>query len=348
MLAALRTPDGEPFDLALTTNGSALRRLAQPLARRGPAADHVSPGLARRRDVPAHERRRLPGRAGARRHRRRASRRASARQDQRRPEARRERRRRSCRLARWARDAGHVLRFIEYMDVARRTAGASTTSCRRRRLSTRSAREWPLEPADADYRGRGRRALALRRRRRRDRRHRLRDAAVLRRLHPRPHLRRGQAVHVPVQRGRPRPARPAARGRVDEELRPASPALGRPRRSLLGAARRRPRTGCRRSRCSPSAADREPRPTARLSTNCPQRCGTRGQSTAGCGRSSWITPLTRPRSSRHVSSCPKGPPGIEEPRSHQGTSLPGPVASGASVPGRDGVPAPSPGRPGGT
>ena len=35
MLAELRTPDGEPVDLALTTNGSALRALARPLADAG-------------------------------------------------------------------------------------------------------------------------------------------------------------------------------------------------------------------------------------------------------------------------------------------------------------------------
>ena len=70
MLAALRTPDGEPLDLALTTNGSALRALARPLADAGPAARDGVPRLARRRRLPAHERRRLPGREGARRHRR--------------------------------------------------------------------------------------------------------------------------------------------------------------------------------------------------------------------------------------------------------------------------------------
>ena len=33
MLAAIRRPDGEPLDLTLTTNGSALRKLAGPLAK---------------------------------------------------------------------------------------------------------------------------------------------------------------------------------------------------------------------------------------------------------------------------------------------------------------------------
>ena len=35
MLAELRTPEGEPVDLTLTTNGSALRALAGPLATPG-------------------------------------------------------------------------------------------------------------------------------------------------------------------------------------------------------------------------------------------------------------------------------------------------------------------------
>src|SRR5438105_10723274 len=34
---------------------------------------------------------------------------------------------------------------------------------------------------------------------------------------------------------------------------------------------------------------------------------------------SWITALTRTTPGGHHSSCPKGPPGSEEPRSHQGT-----------------------------
>ena len=47
-LASLRTPEGGPVDLTLTTNGSALRPLAGAAARGGAAADHRQPGLARR------------------------------------------------------------------------------------------------------------------------------------------------------------------------------------------------------------------------------------------------------------------------------------------------------------
>ena len=60
-------------DLTLTTNGSLLAAQGRrPLAGRGPAARHGQPRLARRRRLPRHERRRLPGRARARGHRRRA------------------------------------------------------------------------------------------------------------------------------------------------------------------------------------------------------------------------------------------------------------------------------------
>ena len=46
-LAAIRQPDGEPVDLTLTTNGSALRPLAEPLARAGLGRITVSVRLAR-------------------------------------------------------------------------------------------------------------------------------------------------------------------------------------------------------------------------------------------------------------------------------------------------------------
>ena len=71
-LAALRTPEGEPIDLTLTTNGSALRALAGSLAAAGLARVTVVARLARRRGRRADERGRLPGVAGARRDRRRA------------------------------------------------------------------------------------------------------------------------------------------------------------------------------------------------------------------------------------------------------------------------------------
>ena len=50
-------------DLTLTTNGSLLPAKAEALATGRAAPDHRQPRLARRRDLPGAERRRLPGRA---------------------------------------------------------------------------------------------------------------------------------------------------------------------------------------------------------------------------------------------------------------------------------------------
>ena len=83
---------------------------------------------------------------------------------------------------------------------ARRTAGGSTTSSRPRRSSSAIDAEFPLEPVEPRLPRRGRAALALPRRRGRDRRHRVGHAAVLRRLHARADLGRGQALHLPVRR----------------------------------------------------------------------------------------------------------------------------------------------------
>jgi len=54
-LAALRTADGDPLDLTLTTNGSLLRKKARLLKRCRPAARHRLARLTGRSDLPAHE-----------------------------------------------------------------------------------------------------------------------------------------------------------------------------------------------------------------------------------------------------------------------------------------------------
>ena len=98
MLAAIRRPDGGPLDLTLTTNGSALRRLAGAAPRRRAAdGSPCQPRLARRRDVRSDERGRLPGRQGPRRDRRGAGGRARADQDQHGRPPRDRTRRASCR-----------------------------------------------------------------------------------------------------------------------------------------------------------------------------------------------------------------------------------------------------------
>ena len=73
---------------------------------------------------------------------------------------------------------------------------------RRARSCAASTREFPLEPADANYTRRGRGALALPRRLGRDRRHLLGHAGVLPRLHARAPVDRRQALHVPLRERR--------------------------------------------------------------------------------------------------------------------------------------------------
>ena len=116
MLAELRTPDGRALDLTLTTNGAALRSLGRAARGCGPAPGDGQPGLARRRGLRRDERRRLPvaqvlegidaalaaglGPVKVNMVVRRGINERSI-----------------LPMARWARDTGVTLRFIEYMDV---------------------------------------------------------------------------------------------------------------------------------------------------------------------------------------------------------------------------------------
>ena len=152
MLADLRTDDGEPVDLALTTNGSALRALARPLADAGlrritVSLDSLDDEVFRRMngvDFPVT--RVLGGIEAA-------------------VEAgfapikinvvlrRGENEEAVIPLARWARDAGHVLRFIEYMDVGTTNGWRLDEVVPAAEVVDRISQEWPLEPAIAGYRG---------------------------------------------------------------------------------------------------------------------------------------------------------------------------------------------------
>ncbi len=71
MLAALQTPDGRELDLTLTTNGSALRALARPLADAGLRRVSVSLDSLDDAVFGGDERDRVPGGARAGRDRRR-------------------------------------------------------------------------------------------------------------------------------------------------------------------------------------------------------------------------------------------------------------------------------------
>jgi cyclic pyranopterin phosphate synthase len=152
MLAALRAPDGDPVDLALTTNGSALRSLARPLADAGlrrvtVSLDSLDDATFRRMngiDFPVAKV--LDGIDAA-------------------VEAglgpvkvnvvlkRGENEDGILALARWARDAGHVLRFIEYMDVGTTNGWRLDEVVPAAEVVEVIGREYPLEAAEAGYRG---------------------------------------------------------------------------------------------------------------------------------------------------------------------------------------------------
>ena len=152
MLADLRTPDGQPTDLTLTTNGSALRALAGPLAAAGlqritVSLDSLDDATFRRMngvDFPVA--RVLDGIAAAR-------------------DAglapikvnvvvkRGENETSILPLARWARAEGLILRFIEYMDVGNANGWRLDDVVPAAEIIATIAAEMPLEPAEAGYRG---------------------------------------------------------------------------------------------------------------------------------------------------------------------------------------------------
>ena len=107
-LAELESTDADDERVAAAAEGAGARRCRA-------APDHGQPRLARRRDLPRAQRRRLPGRARARGDRRGRRGRAAG-EGERRRQARR-RTTTSVPMAPLFRERGHTLRFIEYMDV---------------------------------------------------------------------------------------------------------------------------------------------------------------------------------------------------------------------------------------
>jgi cyclic pyranopterin phosphate synthase len=152
MLAPLRDAAGEPLDLTLTTNGSGLRPLARPLAEAGLrrisiSLDSLDDAVFRRMngvDFPVD--RVLDGIAAAQEAGlapikinmvvKRGENEASV-----------------LPMARWARDEGLVLRFIEYMDVGTTNGWRLDDVVPAAELVAAIDAEMPIEPADADYRG---------------------------------------------------------------------------------------------------------------------------------------------------------------------------------------------------
>jgi cyclic pyranopterin phosphate synthase len=152
MLAAIRRPDGGEVDLTLTTNGSALRTLATPLARAGlrrvtvslDSLDDEVFGAMNGIEFPVA--RVLDGIAAAVEAGlapikvnmvvRRGINESSV-----------------VPMAAWAREAGVVLRFIEYMDVGHSNGWRLDEVVPTRELLEAIGAIWPVEPADPHYRG---------------------------------------------------------------------------------------------------------------------------------------------------------------------------------------------------
>ena len=152
MLAAIRTPDGLPTDLTLTTNGSALRALAKPLADAGlqritVSLDSLDDATFRRMngvDFPVA--RVLDGIAAAREAGlapikinvvvRRGENEASI-----------------LPLARWARAESLILRFIEYMDVGNANGWRLDDVVPAAEIISTISADVPLVAADPSYRG---------------------------------------------------------------------------------------------------------------------------------------------------------------------------------------------------
>ena len=231
-------------DLTLTTNASLLPREGAGARRRRARPHHRQPRLARRRDVPRDERRRLPGRPRARGDRGGARGRAAG-QGELRRQARRQRR---PDRRRWrATSAAPATRSASSSSwtSARRTAGAWTTSSPPPRSSPRSTPSSRSSRPTPHYRGEVAKRWRYVDGARRDRRHRLGHAAVLRRLHPRRASRpRASSTPASSRCAATTCARSIRGGASDEEL------AARARRDLAASAatatrssapRRRPR-----------------------------------------------------------------------------------------------------------
>jgi cyclic pyranopterin phosphate synthase len=151
-LAELRTPDGRAVDLTLTTNGSALRALAAPLAEAGLGRITVSldslddDTFRRMNDVDFPVDRVLDGIAAAREAGLAPIKvnmvvRRGLNEDSVVP------------MARWARDEGLILRFIEYMDVGHSNGWRLDDVVPADELVASIDAEMPLEPLDPNYQG---------------------------------------------------------------------------------------------------------------------------------------------------------------------------------------------------
>jgi cyclic pyranopterin phosphate synthase len=152
MLAAIRQPGGEPVDLTLTTNGSALRALAEPLAAAGlrrvtvslDSLDDAVFGAMNGIDFPVE--RVLDGidaalAAGLTPVKVNMVVRRGVNETSLVP------------MADWARETGVTLRFIEYMDVGHSNGWRLDEVVPAADIIEALAARWPVEPAEPSYRG---------------------------------------------------------------------------------------------------------------------------------------------------------------------------------------------------
>jgi cyclic pyranopterin phosphate synthase len=152
MLAELRAPDGADLDLTLTTNGSALRQLARPLADAGlrritvslDSLDDAVFGRINGTDFPVAK---VLGGIDAARAAGLAPIKVNMvvkrglNEDSILP------------MARWARATGVILRFIEYMDVGTANGWRLDDVVRADEIVATVGAELPLEPVPPQYRG---------------------------------------------------------------------------------------------------------------------------------------------------------------------------------------------------
>ena len=116
-------------------------------------------------------------------------------------------------MARFFRERGQILRFIEYMDVGHTNGWRLDDVVPAAEIVARIDAEMPLVALPAQYPGEVANRWAYRDGVGRGGRHCLGHAAVLWGLHARAPDGRRPAVHVPLRQHRPRPARAAARRR---------------------------------------------------------------------------------------------------------------------------------------
>jgi cyclic pyranopterin phosphate synthase len=152
MLAAIRRPDGGPLDLTLTTNGSALRRLASQLRDAGlqrvtvslDSLDDATFAAMNGVDFPVAKV--LDGIAAAQE--------AGLGPVKINMVVRRGINEKSIvPMARWAREAGVILRFIEYMDVGHTNGWRLDDVVPAVEITAAIDAEMPLEALPAQYRG---------------------------------------------------------------------------------------------------------------------------------------------------------------------------------------------------